>query len=250
MKDEIKISVVTVTWNAARTLQQCIDSIAKQTYRNLEHIVVDGASSDGTLNLIRENVEHIDVFVSERDSGIYDALNKGFELSTGDVVGILHSDDYYYDEFVLEKVAEAFEDSSISFVYGDVQVIDSRGRQVRYDRAKPLVDGRIRSTQLPHPSLFLSRSLIRSLGTPFDSSYRISADLKQQLIFANILGAKGRYISSPLVKMRIGGTSTRNFRAFFEGWKESRRAWNEVHGSGGAIYVLKKVVSKLKGLRG
>jgi len=250
MKSNVKISVVTVTWNSAPTLQKCIDSIARQTYPNLEHVVVDGASSDGTLCLIKKNIDKIDVFISERDNGIYDALNKGFKLSTGDVVGILHSDDFYYDEFVLEKVAEAFKDSSIDYVYGDVQMINSRGGQVRYYKADPLITGTIRSTQLPHPSLFLSRRLIRRLEPPFDSSYRISADVKQQLIFANILGAKGKYISSPLVKMRIGGTSTGNLQAYFDGWKESKRAWNEVHGSGGTMYVLRKVISKLKGLRG
>ena len=250
MKNNIKISVVTATWNAVRTLQDCLNSVARQTYPNLEHVIVDGASSDGTLDLIKKNIDQIDIFKSERDNGIYDALNKGFKLSTGDVVGILHSDDFYYDYSVLQKVAEAFEDSSVDYVYGDIQMINPEGRQVRYWRVGLLCNGRIRSTQIPHPSLFLSRRLIQRLEQPFDSSYRISADLKQQLIFANILGAKGEYISSPLVKMRIGGTSTANLQAYLEGWKESRRAWNEVHGSGGAMYVLKKVCSKLKGLGG
>jgi glycosyltransferase involved in cell wall biosynthesis len=250
MRTRAKISVVTATWNAARTLQYCLDSVARQTYRNLEHIVVDGSSSDGTLDVINKNIEKIDVFKSERDNGIYDALNKGFKLSTGDVVGILHSDDFYYDNYVLERVIDVFRDSSIDYVYGDVQIINRFGGQVRYWKAGPLLDGKITSTQIPHPSLFLSRRLVQELEPPFDSSYRIAADLKQQLIFANVLGAKGGYVPSPLVKMRIGGVSTANFQAYREGWKESRRAWNEVHGHGGAMYVLKKVFSKLKGFRG
>ena len=171
-------------------------------------------------------------------------------MSTGDVVGILHSDDFYYDNSVLEKVAEAFQDSSVDYVFGDIQMINQEGRLVRYWKAGPLVNGKIRSTQIPHPALFLTRRLIQKLAPPFDSSYRISADLKQQLIFANVLSAKGMYISSPLVKMRVGGTSTANLQAYLEGWKESRRAWNEVHGRGGLMYVIKKVFSKLKGLMG
>jgi glycosyltransferase len=249
MKNNVKISVVTATWNAERTLQDCFNSVAQQKYPNIEHVVVDGFSSDSTLDIINENIDQIHIFKSERDNGIYDALNKGFKLSTGDVVGILHSDDFYYDNSVLKKVAEAFQDSSVDYVYGDIQMINPEGQQVRYWKAGPLLNGKIKSTQIPHPSLFLSRRLIQRLEPPFDSSYRISADLKQQLIFANILGAKGVYISSPLVRMRIGGTSTANLQAYLDGWKESRRAWNEVHGSGGAMYVLKKVFSKLKGLR-
>jgi glycosyltransferase involved in cell wall biosynthesis len=250
MKSNIKISVVTATWNSIRTLQDCIDSVCSQTYQNREHVVVDGVSTDGTLGLINQNSDRIDIFESEPDNGIYDALNKGFRLATGDVVGILHSDDYYYDDSILERVALEFEDPSVDYVYGDIQIINTEGRQLRYWKAGPLADGKIRSTQIPHPSLFLSRNLIDRLATPFDTSYKISADLKQQIIFANILRAKGAYIHSPLVKMRIGGTSTANFQAYLDGWKESRRAWNEVYGNGGGMYVLKKVFSKLKGLRG
>lgn len=249
MKSKLKISVVTVTLNSVQSLQSCLNSIGNQSYKNLEHVVVDGLSTDGTLNIINKNIERIDVFVSEPDSGIYDALNKGFKLAAGDVVGILHSDDFYYDNSVLERVADEFENSLVDYVYGDIQMINDEGLQARYWKAGPLPDGRIVSTQIPHPSLFLSKKLIHQLSPVFDSTYKISADLKQQLIFTNILGAKGSYIPLPLVKMRIGGTSTKNFKAYLDGWKESRRAWNEVHGFGGGWYVIKKVFSKLRSLR-
>jgi glycosyltransferase involved in cell wall biosynthesis len=250
MEKNITISIVTATWNSASTLVDCLASVAQQNYTNREHVIVDGASTDGTLDVINRHIDLIGIFKSERDAGIYDALNKGFILSTGDVVGILHSDDIYYDASVLERVAEAFEDPHIDYVFGDIEMINAAKKPVRYWKAGPLLDGRITSTQIPHPSLFLSRRLLDKLRPPFDSSYRISADLKQQLIFANVLHAKGAYIPAPLVKMRIGGTSTANPRAYLDGWKESRRAWNEVHGSGGTTYVLKKVFSKLKGLKG
>lgn len=249
MKNDLKISVITVTWNSASTLQECLNSIANQSYKNLEHVIVDGVSTDGTLEIAKNNIEKIDILISEPDHGIYDALNKGFKLSTGDIVGILHSDDYYYDNSILDRVAKEFDDASIDYVYGDIQMINNEGKQVRYWSAGLLPQGRISSTQIPHPSIFLSRKLINKLKPPFDSSYKISADLKQQLIFANVLNAKGVYISSPLVKMRIGGTSTKSLSAYIDGWKESIRAWNEVHGSGGTLYVIKKVFSKLKGLK-
>jgi glycosyltransferase involved in cell wall biosynthesis len=248
MENKLKISVVTVTWNSVQALQSCLNSVANQSYINLEHIVVDGVSTDGTLDVISKNIERIDIFVSERDCGIYDALNKGFKLATGDVVGILHSDDIYYDNCVLHRVANEFKDASVDYVYGDIQMINDEGCQARYWKAGPLPDGKIVSTQIPHPSLFISRKLIQQLSPVFDSTYKISADLKQQIIFANILRAKGSYVPLPLVKMRIGGTSTKNLKAYMDGWKESRRAWNEVHGFGGGWYVIKKVFSKLRGL--
>lgn len=246
MMKNLKISIVTATWNSAKTLQDCINSISSQTYKNIEYIVVDGESTDGTLEIIQKNKSQIDKFISGKDDGIYDALNKGFKLATGDVVGILHSDDFYYDDFVLDAVVEKFSDPSVDYVYGDIQMINKNGDQVRYWEAGLLERGKINSKQIPHPSTFLSRRLIEKMDPPFDSSYKIAADLKQQLIFANVLCAKGAYIGSPLVKMRIGGASTGSLGAYIKGWGESRRAWNEVHGSGGILYVVKKVFSKLK----
>lgn len=241
-----KISIVTATWNSEKTLQDCIDSISLQSYQSIEHIVIDGQSTDGTIEIIRKNEGSITKFISEKDGGIYDALNKGFKLAEGDIVGILHSDDYYYENSVLASVVDKFDDPSVDYVYGDIQMINKEGQQIRYWKAGYLKDGKINSTQIPHPSIFLSRKLIENLHPPFDPSYRISADLKQQLIFANILRAKGVYIAAPLVKMRVGGTSTNSLGAYINGWKESKRAWNEVHGNGGNFYVIKKVLSKIR----
>jgi glycosyltransferase involved in cell wall biosynthesis len=247
MNKNPKISVVTITMNSARTLQDCINSVANQSYKDIEYIVIDGASEDDTLQIISNNLKRVDIFVTEQDEGIYDALNKGFKMANGDIIGILHSDDYYYENSVLDRVAKEFEDPAVDYVYGDIQMINDQGHQVRYWRAGVLKNGKISSTQIPHPSIFLSKKLLQKLSPPFDSSYRISADLKQQLIFANILNSKGVYIPLPLVKMRIGGTSTKSFRAYIDGWRESRRAWNEVSGSGGGLYVIKKVFSKING---
>jgi hypothetical protein len=108
-----------------------------------------------------------------------------------------------------------------------------------------LVDGKITSNQIPHPALFVSRKLLDRCNPPFDSSYRIAADLKHQLIIANIIGARGKYIPIPFVKMQLGGTSTSGLIAYILGWIESRRAWNEVHGRGGLLFVCKKVLSKI-----
>jgi len=246
---EIKISVVTAVYNRVETVSESLRSLQSQKYSNVEHIIVDGGSTDGTIALIKPLINQNTQFISEPDHGIYDALNKGFALATGDIIGILHSDDVFFDENVLTNVVEQFEQNSVDFVYGDIQMITDSGNISRLWKSGMIKNGKITYSQIPHPALFLSKSLANKLNPPFDPSYRISADLKQQLIFVNALNAKGGYIPSVLVKMRVGGTSTRNLGSYFLGWIESMRAWNEVHGSGGGFYVIKKVISKFKGIR-
>ena len=244
-----KISIVTAMFNCVEFAHGCLYSIQSQSYNHTESIVIDGASKDGTLDVLQTHRSQLAVLVSEPDGGIYDALNKGFDLSTGDIIGILHSDDRFYDSTVLSRVAEAFEDPSIDYLYGDIEMVRPDGSVARYWKTGEFRGGRITGAQIPHPALFLSRRLVEQLNPVFDSSYRISADLKQQLIFANVLRAKGAYIPEPLVRMQIGGASTASLSSYWLGWKESRRAWNEVHGSGGTFFVVKKVLSKLSGIR-
>jgi len=246
---KLKISIVTAVFNRVHCIGYAVESLQKQTYADVEHVVIDGASTDGTLEILRQQLSSNAVLRSEHDDGIYDALNKGFLLATGDVIGILHSDDTFYDVEVIENVVNVFNDPSVDYVYGDIVMVGDNGQIVRYWRPGELNSGRIKSTQIPHPALFLSRALLDKISPPFDSSYRISADLKQQLIIANIVKANGVYIPAPLVKMKIGGESTGNILSYFQGWFESRRAWNEVHGAGGTYYVLRKVLSKLSGIR-
>jgi glycosyltransferase involved in cell wall biosynthesis len=245
----MKTSVITVCHNSIMVVRDCLSSVASQSHPDVEHIVIDGASTDGTLDVLQSHRTQLAALISEQDNGIYDALDKGFALSTGDIVGILHSDDRFYCSTVLARVAEAFEDSSVDYVYGDIEMVRPDGSVARYWKTGEFQDGRITGSQIPHPALFLSRRLVNQLNPVFDSSYRISADLKQQLIFANVFRAKGAYIPAPLVRMQIGGTSTASLSSYLLGWRESRRAWNEVYGSGGAFFVVKKVLSKLSGIR-
>jgi len=245
----MKISVVTAVYNRSHCIAAAIKSVQQQSYTNIEHVIVDGASTDGTLEILRGCLNKDSILISEPDNGIYDALNKGFLRASGDVIGILHSDDSFYDDKVIERVMKVFRDYNIDYVYGDIDMINGDDKVVRHWRAGHLDNGFIKSMQIPHPSLFISRSLLMKLHPPFDSSYKISADLKQQLTFANKLRSKGFYLPYSLVKMRVGGTSTSNFRAYLDGWIESRRAWNEVHGNGGFLYVIRKVLSKISGIR-
>lgn len=245
----MKISIVTVSYNSAATIQRTLHSICSQTYRDCEHIVIDGGSEDDTLKIVQRDGKHLALIISEPDNGIYDAMNKGLALATGDLVGFLNSDDFYADEEVLSDIAKYFMNNKVDYVYGDIQMLNSAGEVVRDWKTGDIPTKGLLSTQIPHPAFFVRRSLLNCIYPPFDPSYLISADLKQQLILINKLGARGVYIKRPLTFMSIGGVSTMSLRSYILGWRESARAYNEVFGSGGCWYTIKKVASKIKGVR-
>ena len=245
----MKISIITVCRNSAKTIARTLDSVAMQRYPNIEHLVIDGASTDDTLAVIKGNQRHITSFISEPDEGIYNAMNKGFSLASGDIVAFLNSDDAYIDVEVLSDVMKVFEFHSVDFVYGDLLMVDENGLICRDWRSGPIPDAGLNGSQIPHPVFFVKRSLLAKVIPVFDESYRIAADLKQQLIIINIFNAKGFYIKRPLVRMALGGASTSGLKSYISGWIESRRAYNEVIGRGGTSYTIRKVFSKLKDVR-
>ena len=244
----MNFSVITICYNNESLIESVINSLSNQVHCTYEHIVIDGGSTDSTLKNLNRHKDKISILLSEPDDGIYDALNKGFSLANGDIIGIHHTDDTYYDSHVLYNVAKAFEKTNADYVYGDIEMILSNGKVRRHWESKVFKNGIIKSGQIPHPALFLSNKLVKKLNPVFDSTYKIAADLKQQLIIANVLRANGYYLKT-LVRMRIGGTSTKNFNSYFLGWLESRRAWNEIYGSGGTFFVLKKIISKIFDIR-
>jgi len=241
-----KISVITATWNCVSTIQHCMASVASQSYPHLEHVVVDGQSRDGTLQVLQACRSQIDTLVSEPDKGIYDALNKGLRLATGDVVGFLHADDVYADDQVLADVAAAFSDPSVQAVYGDLVYIsnDSENRLLRVWKA-----GRFRRELLgrgwmpPHPTLYLRRSIYDQVGG-FDISYRISADYLSVLQIFSDPGLEVRYIPRVLVRMRAGGASNRSLRNLLVKSTEDLRALRKT-GVGGPMTLMIKNLSKL-----
>jgi glycosyltransferase involved in cell wall biosynthesis len=245
----MRISIITVCYNSVNTIADALKSIQMQTYDKVEHIIIDGASCDGTLDIIKSFGANISKLVSEADGGIYNAMNKGFSYATGDVIGYLNSDDYYFDKNILAEVVRAFELNQCDYVYGDVEMIDKSGRLVRHWITGKISPGNMHGKQIPHPVFFIKKEFLEKLLVVFDDSYRIAADLKQQLIIINKLKASGYYIQKPLVVMRLGGESTRSLFSYINGWIESRRAYNDVFGSGGTCFTLRKVLTKLKTIR-
>jgi len=243
------LSIVTVALDSAATIGRTVESVASQAYGSIEHIIVDGGSTDDTLEVVRAASGGRCRIVSEPDAGIYDAMNKGFRLAQGEIVAFLNSDDVYADAEVARDVAAAFSDPAVDIVYGDLDMVDRHGALVRRWITGD-VGARERVTeQIPHPAMFVRRAALERLPEPFDPSFRIAADLKQQLQLFNVLRVEARYLRRPLARMMVGGRSTAGLASYFAGWRESARAYDDVFGRLGWWYTMRKVASKFKGVR-
>ena len=224
--EPLTISVVTATWNCAKTLPHCLASVARQNYANMEHVIVDGASTDGTIDVINQHISQIAKFKSERDMGIYDALNKGIQLATGDVVGFLHADDLYASDDVLSKIAQAFEDPKVCAVYGDLDYVSQQDtcKVIRRWQSKPFSQKDLGWGWMPaHPTLYVRRDWYSKIGG-FDVSYRIAADYLSVLKLFVQPDFKTVYIPDVLVTMRLGGASNKSLKAIVSKSKEDWRA--------------------------
>jgi glycosyltransferase len=220
-----KISVVTTTYNSAGSLADCLDSVASQTYAELEHIVIDGASRDGSQEILDKHRTSLARLVSEPDEGVYFGLNKGIVCSTGDIVGFLHADDVYQHSGVLETVASAFEDPSVEAVYGDLVYVDRHDLRhvVRRWHAGEFKRERLRWGWMPpHPTLYMRRSLYERFGV-FDTRYRIAADYDLMLRVLSHTSGRILYLPQVLVRMRMGGVSNQSLRHVVrKSWEDYR----------------------------
>jgi glycosyltransferase involved in cell wall biosynthesis len=241
------LSLITVVFNGASTLEHTIRSFLEQTYRNLEFIVVDGGSTDGTLDILREYDEHIDYWVSEKDAGIYDAMNKGIALASGSIIGFINSDDFYVSSNVLANVAKVFANKSVDVCYGDlcyVKQFDTL-KVVRYWKSS---DFSLNSFEMgwcpPHPTFFVRREIYERYGM-FDLSFKIAADVELMMRFLEVHRVCARYIPVLLVKMRMGGTTNRSLSNILKQNKEILRALKS-HGLRSSIVRLmgKKLISR------
>ena len=210
----MKISIITTAYNSARTLRDTMESVLRQTYTDYEYIIVDGSSKDGTVDLIREYEPRFEGrmrWISEPDRGIYDAMNKGIVMATGEVVGLLNSDDFYASDDVLSTIAQAFMlPNAPDAIYGDVHYVDEKDitKVVRYYSSKKFTRERIRMGYMPaHPSFYVRRECYERYGT-FDTSYRVASDFDNILRLIYIHNIRTRYIAKDFVAMRMGGASS------------------------------------------
>ena len=242
----MRISVITAVYNRASTVREAIASVQSQRGAQLEHVLIDGASTDGSLAIMEEMRDDRTLLVSEPDEGIYDALSKGFERASGDALGLMHSDDLFADDEVLRSVTEAFEAPTVDAVYGDLQYVaqDDPSRVIRHWRSGEFHPARLkRGWMPPHPTLYLRRSVLEAHGG-FDRSYRIAADYDAILRYFGSPGFKAAYIPRVLVKMRVGGESNQSLRKILRKSREDYRALRR-SGVGGIGTLAFKNLSKL-----
>jgi len=240
------ISIITAVYNRKAVIGDALASFAAQTHVKREHVLIDGGSTDGTLEVLRAHLGPTMTLVSEPDGGIYDALNKGIALAKGDVIGLLHSDDLFASPLVLAKVADHFSDPKVDAVYGDLQYVAANdvSRVIRHWTA-----GRFDPTLLkkgwmpPHPTLFLRRQVYEKYGT-YDTSFRIAADYDAILRYFGKGEIRSAYIPEVLVKMRVGGESNKSLRRIIRKSSEDYRALKK-NGMGGLGTLFWKNFSKL-----
>ncbi len=242
----MKISIVTAVYNRADTIGDALRSLQGQTHTDVEHIVQDGGSTDRTLDVIAELADPRLKLESVRDGGIYDALNRGIARATGDVVGLLHSDDLLAHGDVLAHVAQAFADPQVDGVFGDLVYVakDNPDRVIRYWQAGAYAPERLRRGWMPpHPTLFLRRSIFEKHGD-YDTEFRIAADYEAILRWLTRADLHLAYLPEVLVRMRVGGESNRSLGRILRKSREDLRAIRR-HEIGGLDVLAAKNLSKL-----
>ena len=224
----MKISIITVTYNSAATIRDTLESVKKQDYPNIEHIIIDGASTDNTLQIVKE-YPSVSRIVSEPDCGIYDAMNKGIKIATGNIIGILNSDDIFADNSIIGDVAKVFERTEIDAVYGNLSYFRSgeEDKVVRLWRTKPYYERFFEDGELPpHPTLYVRKEIYDEIGV-FRTDYKIAADIEFMLRLLKVKKAQSFFLDKIMVKMRLGGASTSGLRSYWTVTLETKRLWAE-----------------------
>jgi glycosyltransferase involved in cell wall biosynthesis len=221
------ISIITVCYNSEFSIEDTIKSVTNQKYRNIEYIIIDGLSTDNTINILKRNSHWLDKVISEKDNGIYDAMNKGIARATGDIIGFINSDDILADNSVLQQIAQAFHDNpSAEACYGDLCYVKKNdlNQTMRYWRSRPYQPGLFNKGWVPpHPTLYVRREVYERYG-PFDLKFHIASDFELMLRFIEVYRISVVYLPHVLVKMRLGGTTNKSLKNIYKQNTEIRQA--------------------------
>jgi glycosyltransferase involved in cell wall biosynthesis len=242
----MKVSIITATYNSASTIRDTLESVAKQTYSNIEHIIIDGLSKDNTLDIVKE-YPHVDKVISEKDKGIYDAMNKGIRAATGDVVGILNSDDFYPHNNILKKVTEEFRTKKVNAIIGDILFVSPNNikKVVRYYSAKRWKPSKfVKGYMPPHPSFFVYKKFYEQLGV-YQIDYKIAADYELLIRFLATNQLSYSYIPEAIVHMRAGGVSNESIKSRYVLNQEIVRACKENGLNTNMLILSLKYVNKI-----
>ena len=200
----MKISIITISYNAKVTIEKTLKSVATQSFKNIEHIIVDGGSKDGTLEICK-NYHHIAKIISEPDKGVYDAFNKGLKIANGEIIGFLNSDDIFYDENSLKTIVDGF-DKNIDAVFGNLKFYNNK-KITRKWISKPFKKGAFKKAWMPpHPTFYCRKSIYNEHGF-YNDSFKIAGDFELMLRFIELYKIKTKFINKNLIKMKAGGIS-------------------------------------------
>ena len=218
----MKVSIITATYNSANTIIDTLRSLENQTYKNIEYIIIDGASKDNTSDVINANPTGVTSMISEPDRGIYDALNKGIDAATGDIVGFLHSDDLFSSDTAIEDIVKQFNLTSADAVYADLEYVskDNLSQVVRLWKSGKYNKNKLKNGWMPpHPTYYMKRELYEKFGS-FDLSFKIAGDYDSLLRYLWKNNISMSYIPKVLLKMRVGGASNRSLKNIIQKTKE------------------------------
>jgi glycosyltransferase involved in cell wall biosynthesis len=225
----MRISIITVSYNSVKTIGDTIESVLSQNYSDIEYIIIDGSSFDGTCELIKKYGSRISTFISEPDTGMYDAMNKGIRLAKGDVIGILNSDDFFCSNQVIQDIADQLKYENIDAVYGDVRFVDPGNirKTVRYYSSKNFTPGKFKFGFMPsHPSFYVKKKFYNQFGL-YKTHYRIAADFELLMRFLLVNKLRTKYLDESFVTMRKGGVSNKSLLSNFILNKEILQACRE-----------------------
>jgi len=246
----MKISIITVVLNNASTINDTINSVLYQKYKNIEYIVIDGGSTDGTLSILKSRCHQLSALISEPDKGIYDAMNKGIKLAKGDVIGFLNADDFYCNSEVISKVAREFEiDRFLEANYADLIYVDqiNTSKTIRYFKSRDFKQGLfLKGWCPPHPTFFVRKSVYERYGN-FNLKYNLASDVDIMMRFLEKYKIKSLYKPETWVKMRMGGVSNKNLKNI---WLQNLEILNSINNNGlninPIVFFFYKIISRLQ----
>ncbi len=242
-----KVSIITAVFNEREFIEQCINNVLGQSYENIEYIIVDGGSTDGTVEIIKKYANKISNWTSKSDNGLYYALNKSLLMVTGEIVGFLHADDIYADNEIIKTVVSEMTKYNVDCCYGDLLYVGRYNTEkiIRYWKSNPYNDGLFKKGWMPpHPTCFFKRDVYDKYGC-FDTDFKIAADYELMLRFFEKYKISSHYIPEVLIKMRLGGVSNRSLKNILRKTSEDYRAWKVNNLFGGGYTILLKNISKI-----
>ena len=240
----MKFSIITATYNSQNTIADAINSVASQTYDNIEHIIIDGKSTDNTLSIIKETGGRVSEIISEPDKGIYDALNKGIKNATGNVIVFLHADDIFAENTIIEKAANLFSEKQTDSIYGDLQYVakENTDKIIRYWKSGDYTYSKLKKGWMPpHPTFFIKKEIYDKFDL-FDISFKIAADYDIILRFLGKHKISTAYLPEVMIKMRIGGESNKSIKNIILKMKEDVKALKKNNIGSIRTIILKNII--------